>query len=208
VNVLIVYAHPEPRSFNHAMKEAAVQTLTGAGHTVTVSDLYAMGFDPVARPEQFVQRADPAHFKLLAEQKHAAEMGHVPADVAPELEKLLRADFVIFQFPLWWGSMPAILKGYVDRVFMVGAVYGRGVSSMHGKKALAAVTRSGSPAAREEDTAALVEETRHIHQNVFGMPGFDVQPPFVVPGPGAMSPEEREAILAEYRERLLSIANG
>ena len=208
MNVLVVYAHPEPKSFNGAMKEAAVAALTGAGHTVTVSDLYAMNFDPVLRPAQFAQRLNPDHFKALHEQKHAAETGALPADVVAELEKLTRADLIIFQFPLWWGSMPAILKGYIDRVFALGAVYGRGVTTLQGKKVLAAVTRSGSLAMRDEETKAFEEETRHIRYNMFGLPGLDVQAPFLVPGPGQMTDEERAAILAEYRQRLLELAGA
>lgn len=208
MNIFVVYAHPEPKSFNGAMKEAAVAALTEAGHSVTVSDLYAMNFDPVLRPAQFAQRLHPDHFKALHEQKHAAEAGALPADVAAEIEKLKAADLIIFQFPLWWGSMPAILKGYIDRVFALGAVYGRGVTLLQGKKVLAAVTRSGSFAQRDEETKAFEEETRHIRYNMFGLPGLAVQAPFLVPGPGQMTEEERAAILAEYRERLLGLVSA
>jgi NAD(P)H dehydrogenase (quinone) len=55
MNVLLVYAHPEPASFNGALKDLAVEVLTGAGHSVEVSDLYAMRFDPVTGPGDFLR---------------------------------------------------------------------------------------------------------------------------------------------------------
>ena len=62
MRALIVLAHPEPTSFNGAMKDIAVATLTGLGHGVEVSDLYAMGFDPVEGPDRYAARCDPDSF--------------------------------------------------------------------------------------------------------------------------------------------------
>ena len=69
MNVLIVYAHPEPKSFNGAMKDLAVATLAGVGHVVTVSDLYAMRFNPVVGAEDFEgERADAKVLSIAMEQ--------------------------------------------------------------------------------------------------------------------------------------------
>jgi NAD(P)H dehydrogenase (quinone) len=205
MNVLVVYAHPEPQSFNGAMKEAAVAALTRAGHQVRVSDLYAMKFNPVVDPAQFPERADPAFFKLQKEQRHAAETGTVAADVAAEHEKLSWADLVIFQFPLWWGSMPAILKGWVDRVFSMGQVYGRGAKGLEGRKALLSVTASdyGEPA---EGARHLSAELTHVTGNMFALAKLEVLEPFFVFGPGTMSDEERAACLERYGSHVLAIA--
>ena len=102
MNVLIVYAHEEPKSFNGAMRDTAVRVLEELGHKVEVSDLYAMQFNPVGGKHDFTALTDPDYFKYGVEQTKASEAKTFAADVATEQEKLLRADFLIFQFPLWW----------------------------------------------------------------------------------------------------------
>jgi putative NADPH-quinone reductase len=150
VNVLIVYAHPEPKSFNGAMRDLAVQTLAGAGHEVVVSDLYAMGFNPVAGPgDMSGERNDPDFFSLQREQTAAYEAGRLSADIDVEIEKLKRADFVLFQFPIWWFGMPAILKGYIDRVWVPGVAFelknGQTLPLLQNIRRFAVVTTYGSP---------------------------------------------------------------
>ena len=75
MEVLLVVAHPEPRSFNGALTEVAVETLASEGHRVVVSDLYAMGFKAVAAADDFVDRADAERFRLDHEQAHAQATG-------------------------------------------------------------------------------------------------------------------------------------
>lgn len=120
MNVLIVHAHEEPKSFNGAMRDTAVTVLAESGHTVEVSDLYAMKFNPVGGKHDFTALADPDFFKYGVEQTKATEARKFAPDVVAEQEKLCRAGFLIFQFPLWWFGLPAILKGWVDRVFAAG----------------------------------------------------------------------------------------
>lgn len=126
MNVLIVYAHPEPQSLNGSLKNLAVETLRSLGHEVKVSDLYAMRWKAVADAGDFPDRAYPDRLRYAGESKHAYLGGAQSADVADEQEKLLWADAVIFQFPLWWFSAPAILKGWVERVYAYGFAYGVG----------------------------------------------------------------------------------
>ncbi len=129
MKVLLIYAHPEPRSLNGALKNFAIRHLQQAGHEVQVSDLYAMrwkaGYD-----------ADDSGAPLIGEfwrptldSKQAFAQGTQSADIVAEQEKLLWADTVIFQFPLWWFSMPAIMKGWIDRVYAWGFAYGVGEHS-------------------------------------------------------------------------------
>ncbi|MBY0402996.1 MAG: NAD(P)H-dependent oxidoreductase, partial [Cyanobacteria bacterium] len=150
MNILIVYAHPEPKSFNGALKDLAVQVFTEQGHYVEVSDLYAQGFNPVGGHHDFTQVDDPEFFKYGMEQTKASELKTFAPDVVTEQEKLLRADVVIFQFPLWWFGLPAILKGWVDRIFAAGLIYGSGKwysdGVMKGKKAFVSLTTGGGPA--------------------------------------------------------------
>ncbi len=125
MNVLIVYAHEEPRSFNAALKNRAVSVLTDAGHSVEVSDLYAMDFDPVGGKRDFTALSNSEFFKYGEEQANASKNCTFAAEVVAEQEKLLACDLLIFQFPLWWFGLPAILKGWVDRVFAAGLIYDR-----------------------------------------------------------------------------------
>lgn len=82
------------------MKDTAVGVLEEAGHTVEVSDLYAMKFKPVAGKHDFAALADPNFFKYGVEQTNATEARTFAPDVVAEQEKLFRAGFLIFQFPL------------------------------------------------------------------------------------------------------------
>lgn len=216
-HVLIVYAHPEPLSFNGAMKNRAMSALTLAGHAVRVSDLYAMRFDPVAAPAQFQQPLDPTFFRLQDEQRHAAATGGHAADVLAEHEKLLWADLVVFQFPLWWGSMPAIMKGWVDRVFSVGTVYGKGTAGLVGRQALLAVTTSarggvagaaaegGGPAAQPE-VDQVKSELSHVLNNMLLLARLEALEPFFVFGASGLNEAKRRQCLDLYQERLLHIA--
>ncbi|MHA6529950.1 NAD(P)H-dependent oxidoreductase [Paenibacillus sp. BAC0078] len=107
---LIVYAHPSAESFNHAILETTVQALKKKGHEVVVRDLYALDFQPVLKPE------DTA----------AMRSGQTPADILTEQKFISDADVVTFIYPIWWTGLPAILKGYVDRVFAYGFAYAYG----------------------------------------------------------------------------------
>ena len=111
---LIVLAHPEPRSFNAQWAEASAAAVRAEGGEVLVSDLCAMGFDPVERAAHYADPVDP--FDPLKAQAAASEAGVLPADVAGEVAKLRAADRVIFHFPMWWFAPPAILKGWCERV--------------------------------------------------------------------------------------------
>lgn len=149
LNVLILYAHPEPGSFNAAMKTVAVETLGNAGHEVVVSDLYTMRFNPMVGASDFEgERADPAFLSIAAEQTRAHETGTFAADIVAEQDKLRRADLLILQFPVWWFGMPAILKGWADRVFARGFAYAAGrkydTGVFRGKTAMIAATTGTS----------------------------------------------------------------
>ena len=118
-----VLAHPEPKSFNAHLVRSGAQALAGSGWTSTVSDLYAMGFDPCERPDFYPDRVDSNRFDVQSEQRHAFETNTLPPHVVAELERMDRADLLILQYPMWWHLPPAILKGWFDRVWAYGAAY-------------------------------------------------------------------------------------
>lgn len=123
MHVLVLYAHPEPKSFNAALKEASLEAIAAAGHTAEVSDLYAEGFNPVAGRHDFSTTADPDFFHYQNEQALAAREGGFSDELKREQARVDRADAFILHFPLWWGGPPAILKGWFDRVWGPGIAY-------------------------------------------------------------------------------------
>src|SRR3989338_7878250 len=126
MNVLIVYAHHEPTSFTAAMKNLAVQVLSSQSHNVTVSDLWGQGFNATAQKWDFVTTTG-GHFNYMLEQKHAAklEMSFSP-DILGEIEKVKAANLILFVTPIWWFGVPAIMKGWFDRVLAMGVAWDGG----------------------------------------------------------------------------------
>jgi len=212
MNVLIVYAHPEPKSFNGAMKDLAVETMSGAGHEVVVSDLYAMRFNPVVDAQDFLgERADPEFLSIAAEQTKALQSHTLAPDIVAEQDKLASADLLILQFPIWWFGMPAIIKGWADRVFARGFAYISGrkydTGMFKGKTALISTTTGTSadtyaPDGIDGDIHSVLWP---VHNGLLRYSGFDVVEPYVAYMPGRVSAVERQVYLNGYRERLLAI---
>uniref|UniRef100_A0A8C9WW47 Ribosyldihydronicotinamide dehydrogenase [quinone] n=1 Tax=Sander lucioperca TaxID=283035 RepID=A0A8C9WW47_SANLU len=121
--VLIVYAHQRSGSFNAAAKDDAVEVLAAHGCTVEVSDLYAMTFKATATAEDITGLINSDHFCYADETKLAWEEGKLCADITEEQRKLTRADLIIFQFPMYWFTVPAIMKGWIDWVLTSGYAY-------------------------------------------------------------------------------------
>ncbi|MFM0042360.1 NAD(P)H-dependent oxidoreductase [Paraburkholderia sediminicola] len=194
MNVLLVYAHPEPRSLNGALKDFSVKRLEDAGHVVQVSDLYAMKWKASLDADDSLDRQTDTRFDPALDSKRAFEAGLQSQDIALEQEKLKWADAVILQFPLWWFSMPAILKGWVERVYAYGFAYGvgehsdarwgdrYGEGSMAGKRAMLIVTTGGweSHYSARGINGPIDEVLFPIQHGVLYYPGFDVLPPFVI----------------------------
>ncbi len=208
---LIVHAHPEPTSFNAAMTAAAQEALIAQGHEVQVSDLYAMRFDPVSDRRNFRTVANAERLKQQDEESFASSNDGYVAELQAEMDKVAWCDVLILQFPLWWLGMPAILKGWVDRVFAVGRAYGGGryfdKGVFAGKRAMCAITVGGPAGAySDEGIYGPMEAVLHpIHHGILGFVGFTVIEPFLVFAPARASSSERAQHLARYRERLLHL---
>lgn len=209
--VFIVHAHAEPKSFNGAMTRTAVEFLEGRGDEVVVSDLYAMGFDPVSDRRNFTSVKDPDYFKQQIEEMHATEVDGFAPDVAAEIEKLFWCDVMIFQFPLWWFGLPGILKGWVDRVFAMGKTYGGGRwydnGVFAGKRAMLSLTTGGSesiymPDGLNGDINTILFPINH---GILYFVGFAPLEPFVVWAPVRISQEERVDYLERYKRRLAGL---
>lgn len=211
MKVFIVHAHPEPQSFNGALTRHAKEVLVSAGHQVNISDLYAMKFDPVSDRRNFNTQKDPSYLKQQIEEMYATEVDGFAPDIQAEMEKLDWCNLLIFQFPLWWFSMPAILKGWVDRVFAMGRIYGGGKwydnGVFQGKKAMLSLTTGGGETIYSETglNGNINNILFPINHGILRFVGFDVLPPFIVWGPSRIGDDERKAYLEAYKQRLLSI---
>lgn len=124
MNHLVVFAHPNQKSFCKGILDTIIKASREKGADVRVRDLYQIGFDAILKPADF----------------ESFQSGKVPADIAEEQEHIAWADVITFVYPVWWTQFPAILKGYVDRVFSYGFAYEyvRGVLNglLKGKKAV------------------------------------------------------------------------
>jgi NAD(P)H dehydrogenase (quinone) len=133
VRHLVIAAYPSMRSFNHAVVEAYTSELIERGHRVECRDLYGAGFNPI----------------LSARDLAAVARGKLAKDIKVEQAAIRRADVLTFISPLWWSGFPAMLKGYLDRVFCAGFAYvikgGDYLPGLSGKKG-AIITTSGATA--------------------------------------------------------------
>jgi NAD(P)H dehydrogenase (quinone) len=139
---LVVFSHPNPESFNARVFRAYIDELAKRSHQVVVRDLYAMKFDPVLRMEDF----------------EGARGGAVPDDVRVEHDHVRWAEVITLISPIWWISWPAMLKGYVDRVFSLNFAYRYGPGGVEGclpGKRAVIITSSGSTMENFVDTGKL-----------------------------------------------------
>lgn len=187
MNVLYVYAHHEdPGSINAALRAEAVRMLESMGHAVADSDLYRMGFNPVLSERDFADRALTDRFVPNIEIRHALERGTVPPDIAAELEKLRAADLVVVQFPLWWSSVPAILKGWFDRVLSFAHAAdsegpGGRQSYLRGRRAMLVTTMEApEEIVAEGSQGGLRDLMSPILVSTLGFVGLTVLPSFFV----------------------------
>ncbi|MEO6676419.1 MAG: NAD(P)H-dependent oxidoreductase [Pseudomonas sp.] len=208
MNVLILHAHPEPQSFTSALRDQAVRTLQAQGHEVRVSDLYAMNWNPVASAEDFSDRDNPDYLVYALEQRLGVKTQSLAPDIQQELDKLLWADLLILNFPIYWFSMPAILKGWIDRVLVSGVCYGGkrfyDQGGLAGKKALVTVTLGGREHMFGEDAihGPLEDMLRPLLRGTLAYVGLEVLPPFVAWHVPYISAEARGEFLLDYQQRL------
>ena len=211
MNVLVVLAHPERGSFNGALRDATVQTLSSLGHQVEESDLYAMHFDPVCSPVQFPDHEPGSFFDVQAAQRNAVRAGKQAVDVTTEQGKLLRADLVVLHFPVWWFNVPAILKGWIDRVFAVEATYGGGRwydnGVFRGRRVVFCVT-TGAKQDRFSSGGLFgpIDWVLHpLRVGTFNFCGFDTLEPFIAWAAGNGGPQLRMQLLQSWTARLRHI---
>lgn len=214
--VLIVHAHPSPRSLNRTFVHEARGALARAGCRVIESDLYGMQWKAVFDASDFPDRQRLERLAFIEESRHAYRTGAQTLDVIAEQEKLTAADAVIFQFPLWWFGLPAILKGWIDRVFAYGLAYGYrdagnahryGEGGLAGKRALLSVTVGGprvdyGPRGINGPLDQLLFPVTH---GTLFFAGMMVLPTFAVYDADRLEPPAVAEALARYRDKLATL---
>ena len=138
MQISIILAHPDIKSFNHAIAQTAFEKLKLSGHQVVLHDLYAEGFDPILPIAEIPQE------------------GIVPDHVERHCQEISSADGIVIVHPNWWGQPPAILKGWIDRVIRPGVAY----------KFLDGDNGEGVPVGLLKAKAAVVFNTRIPKPNV------------------------------------------
>jgi NAD(P)H dehydrogenase (quinone) len=213
--VLWVYAHPEPRSLNASLRDAGVDRLRAAGHEVTVSDLYAMGWKATLDRDDVGDLPDPS-LELSRATKQAYEAGTLAPDIRAEQAKLVAADALVLQFPLWWYSVPAILKGWIDRVFAKGFAYGiadpahpgrtfrYGNGPLSGRRAQVITTvGSPAPAMGPRGVNGQLDQVLFplLHGTLFYV-GMEVLSPLAIHGADRVSEQEHHAAVEVIERRV------
>jgi putative NADPH-quinone reductase len=148
MKVLVIIGHPRPGSFCHAIADTVVKTLQAAGHEVIFHDLYQEKFDPLLPADQIANDAV------------------IPSEIAEHCRQIRAVDGFVIVHPNWWGQPPAILKGWVDRVFRQGIAYDFSASGvlghLAGKRALV-FTTSNTP--REDELRLYGDPLENLWKN-------------------------------------------
>jgi NAD(P)H dehydrogenase (quinone) len=215
MNIHIISAHDDPTSLVGALHNVALGVLERAQHTVTLTELYAQQFNPVATKIDFVVSSG-SHVNYMFEQQRAVNTGTgFSPDITAEMEKVSAAELLIIHFPLWWGGPPAILKGWFERILAMGFAWGpdaryeRGL--LRGKQVLLSVT-VGDPLSYYSATgmhrASIEQHLYPVIHNTLAFCGFDIRTPFIVPNVTAAGKEELEAAVLQYKELLEHISDN
>ncbi|QFU88063.1 NAD(P)H-dependent oxidoreductase [Amycolatopsis sp. YIM 10] len=216
MNVLWVFAHPEQASLSGVLRDEGVRALVEAGHEVRMSDLYAMKWKAVVDRDDFPEETG-SRLEVAAASRRAYDDGTLSADIRAEHEKLRWADTVVLQFPLWWYGTPAIMKGWMDRVFVKGFGYGvtdpddgrtlrYGEGVLAGKRALVVLTAgSREPAFGPRGINGQLDLALFplLHGTLW-YTGMSVLPPVAIYGADRVSPEALEAATSLVRSKVLS----
>lgn len=194
MKTLIIYAHPNPASFTAALRDSIVDAHRELGNEVRVRDLYAMRFDPVfSGPELGAVFGGQGSF----------------GDAREEQEHLLWADHIVLVYPIWWLDRPAILKGYIDRVFVNGVAFlyeESGPKPLLQGRTAAVYQVAGTPEEVYQATGLSDAIERTIRKGLFEFCGINevqMHQHFAI----AMGPDERRhAILHDTRRAILDSA--
>jgi NAD(P)H dehydrogenase (quinone) len=191
MNQVIILAHPKQDSFSARIKEDLQNKMIKKGNKVKIRDLYKMNFNPVLNEGELAYNKE----------------GETCPDVIVEQNYILWADQLTFIYPLWWNAFPAILKGYIDRVFTNGFAFKITENGLEGllKKKVRLITTAGMT--EESLRKSGVYESLKITQDegVFEFCGMDVTDHIYIPEVTSLSEEEKSIALQDLSEEFFSV---
>jgi NAD(P)H dehydrogenase (quinone) len=208
MKALIVSATPEPQSFIASMAKTSQRVLENMGYEVETSDLYEMNWNPVASAEDFGNRSNPEYLIYALEQRNGVKDQTIAPDIQRELDKLLAADVLVLNFPIYWFSTPAIMKGWFDRVLVSGVCYGGlrfyDQGGLKGKKVLVGASLGGQPHMFGTDGihGPIHDMLRHFLRGTLAYSGMDVLEPFFAWHVPYISEEARVEMMDSYAQHL------
>jgi len=184
---LIISAHPNKNSFSNALAEALAAESRNSHVTPTVRNLYDLNFNPI------LSLSDLSQIKE----------GLIPTDIAHEQKLLKESDLISIVYPLWWGSFPAILKGYFDRVLTNGFAFKISPNGpeglLKGKKVVLHTSMGNS--VEEYEKKGILDAFRQIHGNeVFGFCGIEIAGHYFYPRISDSSPEMKKKYIEKALE--------
>ena len=188
---VVIFAHPNPKSFSAAIRDHIHQLSQDLGNSVVVRDLYKMNFNPVLSAADFV----------------SLQKGITPKDILAEQAIIKDADLITLIFPLWWSGYPAILKGWIDRVLLHGFAFKfsqkSGATPLLTNKKIQIITTMGASVEEYEKNGLMDAMAMTMGDNVWSYCGC-VDAGMVVLGeiPG-MTDNDRLAILSEIEDTLV-----
>ena len=189
---LVVYSHPNPKSFNHAILETVTETLKAKGHEVVVRDLYAVGFDPVLKAADF----------------EGIQSGNLPQDIKAEQEHIAWADVMTVIHPVWWTGLPAMFKGYIDRVFCYGFAYSFDdnglVPQLKGKKVMI-VNTQGTPKVAYDASGMFEAMKMTSDTGIYKFCGLEVIDHLFLPSVPMVKDEVRKGYLTQVKEAVAKL---
>ena len=204
MNILYVYAHPNPSSFNGMLQQYALDLFTKLKSNVKFSNLYADNFKAIADWDDFNLDEVEINSQYFLAQQNAYKNQKLSVDISSELTKIAWADHIIFQFPLWWFSTPAILKGWIDRVLVKGFAYDAGKifndGLLKGKTASLVVNTKSTESAYQINglhQATIDTFLHHIHHTLHFV-GVKTLSPFVTYSAFNLDAEQKEKIVKNY----------
>ena len=200
----VVFAHPEPHSLNGTLKNITLRVLQGKGFSVTCTDLFAENFSVYLDNKEYPGYTSGI-YTVTDAQQHCMRTGTLPEAVQREQQLLVDADLVVFQFPMWWGTVPAPLKAYFEKVFMFNWSFG-GAYNLQGKRTLVC-SSVGTPETYWSTSRQHSIKTvyYHLFTGLFETMKMINLQPIIIYGFEHMTDDQKRRILADFEREIQDV---
>ena len=212
MNIFILHYFDDANSFNHRLFLREKDFFERGGFNLETTELTCDNFDPVSDRGNFTECADNDFFCQKKEERYATANKKFNPDIEKEIAKLEKCDFLLWQFPLRHFSMPAVLKGYVDKTFALGRIYG-GINIyengfFRGKRTLLSIVsdedeESFRPGGIHGD---ITEILNPIHRGILQFVGFGIYKDHIFYAPDEKTPDVQNQLMDEFISRMQYIS--